>query len=212
MGPRDRRLKERGETRAMILDAARGLFAASGSEAVTMRKIAEEVGYTPMAIYSYFRDKDALLRALCDADFAALRSSVARIARGADPIERLRRMGRAYADFALGHPNHYRLMFMNPPPWPPADAPPAGAGRPERDTYRFMRSAVEDALAAGRFRRELRDPDLLAQTIWGGVHGVIALHLALAGDPWVDWRPVRTAVRLMIDALVRGLGAEGEHT
>jgi AcrR family transcriptional regulator len=213
MKPNERRQRDREEFRARILDAARELFATSGYEAVTMRRIAERIEYTPMAIYSYFRDKDALLRALCDADFAALRTALARVARAADPIARLRRMGRAYADFAEGHPNHYRLMFMSPPPWPAPGSSGAGAegGGPERDTYSAIKAAVEAALSAGRFRPELRDADLLTQTIWGGVHGVIALHLALGGDPWVDWRPAKKSVRLMIDALIRGLTIEGEQ-
>jgi AcrR family transcriptional regulator len=208
--PKERRRRDRDEFRARILDAARELFATSGYEAVTMRKIAERIEYTPMAIYSYFRDKDALLRALCDADFSALRTSLSRIARAADPIVRLRRMARAYADFAGGHPNHYRLMFMSPPPWPAPEDPGADIDgeSPERDTYSSLKAVVEEAMAAGRFRPELRDTDLLTQTIWGGVHGVIALHLAMANDPWVEWRSAKQTVRLMIDTLVRGLSLE----
>jgi hypothetical protein len=46
---------------------------------------------------------------------------------------------------------------------------------------------------------------LLAQTIWAGGHGVIALEIAKGNDPWVVWRPVKKRVEQMIDAMINGL-------
>src|SRR5262245_8666913 len=112
MGTKDRRQRERAAVRAKILDAARELFVTQGVEAVTMRKIAEKIDYTATALYTHFADKDALLRALCDADFLKLRGAFERIARMDDPIERLRKLGKEYVRFALEYPNHYKLMFM----------------------------------------------------------------------------------------------------
>src|SRR4051812_49858520 len=40
-----------------------------------------------------------------------------------------------------------------------------------------------------------RDPDLVAQVMWSGVHGVAALHLVMSRDDWLDWRPVETIAR-----------------
>ena len=51
----------------MILDAARELFATEGYEAVTMRRIADRIEYSPTAIYFHFKDKESLVRELCDA-------------------------------------------------------------------------------------------------------------------------------------------------
>ena len=66
-----RRKQQQDELRAKILDAARELFVAQGVEAVTMRKVADKIGYTATTLYNHFEDKDALLRALCDADFGS---------------------------------------------------------------------------------------------------------------------------------------------
>jgi hypothetical protein len=62
-----------------------------------------------------------------------------------------------------------------------------------------------EGLAAGRFRPELRDPDMIAQLFMAGMHGIVSLHIARGKDPWVKWRPVRQKARLMVEALIRGL-------
>jgi len=202
-----RREREKLDTRQRILDAARELFASEGYDAVTMRKIADKIEYTPTAIYFHFEDKDALIRELCAADFLALAQAFQPIALVPDPIERIKRTGSAYIEFALAHPNHYRLMFMTPKPMGEEDLRQYGVekGNPAQDAYAFLRQAVVEALASGRFRAGLDDPDLICQTLWAGVHGVAALHIALAGDPWVEWRSPERRTAMMLEALFSGL-------
>ena len=72
MGLKERREREREEVRGKILDAARELFVAEGYAAVTMRKIAAAIEYSPTAIYLHFRDKEAVINAICDTDFLKL--------------------------------------------------------------------------------------------------------------------------------------------
>lgn len=210
MGIKERRERERHEVRTAILDAARELFARDGYEAVTMRKVAEAIEYSPTAIYLHFPDKETLVRELCLCDFQSLAKAFQRIAREKDPLERLRKAGLAYVDFALEHPNHYRVMFMTPHPHPQEgeDLAALGKGNPEEDAWAFFRGTVAEAIAAGRLRPELNDPDLVGQALWAGVHGVVALHIAKKGDPWVDWRPLKKTVALVIDGLLRGLTAK----
>jgi AcrR family transcriptional regulator len=174
-----------------------------------MRRVAERIEYTTAVIYTHFRDKGTLLRALCDADFRAFHESLRRIATGPDPLERLRRMGLAYVDFALEHPNHYRLMFMSKPLPGGRDAEPE-RGDPRRDAYEFLRESVAAAWAAGRFRESYTDPELLALVIWSGVHGVVSLYLAMPpGRPFAGLSP-QQAAEAMTEALLHGLGrAEG---
>lgn len=68
----DRRERQKREIRQRILDVARDLFAVEGYEAVTMRRIAEQVEYSPAAIYLHFADKEELFRALCKNDITHL--------------------------------------------------------------------------------------------------------------------------------------------
>src|SRR4028119_1353956 len=101
MGTLERRERERSETRAKILDAARDLFAEHGYDAVSMRKIAEAIEYSPTAIYVHFKDKEALFHELCRGDFGRLAHESQRLGSIADPVERLRLLGHAYMRFAL---------------------------------------------------------------------------------------------------------------
>src|SRR6266446_3347136 len=149
MGSAERRNRERLELREKILATAREMFASEGIEAVTMRKIAERIEYSATAIYQYFPDKDALLREICERDFAALAQQSMRVAREPDPVQRLRKLGRAYVEFALAHPSSYRLMFMTPK-GVEQKANLEGRGVPERDAYAMLRSVVQQCIDEDR--------------------------------------------------------------
>lgn len=209
MGTMERRQRERQELRGQILDAARELFAEQGYEAVTMRKIAERIEYSATAIYFHFKDKEALLRELCDTDFGLLAHEFQKIARIADPVDRLRHIGRAYVGFGLGHPNHYRLMFMTPhPAGMCADDSRLKRGNPEEDAYAFLRATSAQAIAAGRLSPEFDDADLVSQMVWAGTHGVVSLHIAKCNDDWVDWRDVKKTAEALIEVMIDGLVVE----
>lgn len=208
MGVKERREREREELRTKILDAARELFATEGYEAVTMRKIAEKVEYSATAIYLHFADKEALLHEICETDFASLAKQFQKIAKVDDPLERLRRIGLAYTDFALEFPNHYRLMFMTPhPPIAHDDEGLKRKGNPEEDAYAFLVATVKEAIEKKRLAAAYKDAELVAQIVWAGVHGVISLQRCKCNDPWIDWRPLKKTAAAAIDAMLKGLEA-----
>lgn len=204
MGSRERRQRESERTRATILGAARALFARHGYEAVTMREIARKIEFTPTAIYFHFKNKDFLLRELCREDFQALASHLQRIGRVADPINRIRQMGLAYVEFGLRYPHHYRLQFMMPSVNATLEEAGLEKGNPDQDAFAFLQQSVGEALRAGRFRPEWNDAELMAQTFWSGVHGVVSLSLSKSKDPWIQWRPVKRRASMMIEALLVG--------
>ena len=202
-----RRARDRQRVRDRILDAARELFAAEGYEAVTIRRVADAIEYTPPVIYQHFTDKRALLREICFEDFRTFARAFGSVTTQPDPIERLRRMGEAYVEFALTHPNHYRLMFMTSVPGglDKAHMDPEGRGNPELDAYARLRALVDDAFHAGHFRPELQDPALIAHVLWQTVHGVVSMHIARGDEPWIDYRDPRETARLAMTAVLRGL-------
>jgi len=208
MGSNERREREKQEVRTKILDAARELFSKEGYEAVTMRKIAEKIEYSATAIYFHFKDKEDLIRELCTHDFLEFAQIFLKIAKVADLRERMRRSATAYLDFALTHPNQYRLMFMTPPPLAPTEREDLTRGNPEQDAYAFLEANVRELVEQKLLRPELKDPALVAQTIWAGLHGVAALYVARTGDGWLELRPVKTATRFMVETLMRGLFVE----
>jgi len=199
-----RRERQKADTRQAILDAARELFVTDGVEATTMRAIAGKIGYTPTAIYHHFRDKDALIKELCMADFAALGQAMHKIGRIDDPVDRLRRMGSAYTDFALDNPSQYRFMFMTALKHPLLDANGAVVTAPDEDAYVFLFSTVEEGIQRDLYRPELSDAAELSQMFWGGIHGVISLWFTHSKDPHITLRDPRETVRTMCDAMIRG--------
>jgi AcrR family transcriptional regulator len=205
VGTIERRQRELGKLRTKILNAARMLFIEHGYDAVTMRAVAKKIEYSPTTIYLHFKDKESLIQELCTLDFLTLARAFQRIARVADPVERLRQIGRAYADFGQHHPNHYRLMFMTPHPAFDPDEKDVEKGNPEQDAYAFLKYTIAEGVRAKRYRTGVADVELIAQTVWAGIHGVIALEIAKSHDPWVEWRSVKKRIDSMIETLVRGL-------
>jgi AcrR family transcriptional regulator len=206
MGTIERRERERTETRDKILDAARELFVTEGYDGVSMRKVAQKIEYSPTAIYVHFQDKEQLFLELCHSDFRRLAESFGQLGQIADPVERLRRIGFAYMQFGLENPNHYRMMFMTSHPEIPDEVEKEmGKGNPEEDAYAFLQQTVREALEAGAFRPDLKDADLIAQTLWAGVHGVVSLQIAKCTDSWVPWRSSEDRAHLVIDGLLQGM-------
>ena len=206
MGVKERRERERVETRDKILDAARELFITKGYDGVSMRQVADRIEYSATAIYEYFDDKEALFHELCQEDFARLAAVFQSRSMAADPIQRLKQIGQTYIDFGLNYPNHYKLMFMTPLPNPELDERDREIkGNPEVDAYAFLKHTVEQAIGAGAFRPEFQDAELVSQTLWASVHGVISLEIAKHCDPWVQWRPIAKRAQAMLDAVLRGM-------
>ena len=208
MGVQERRLRERSETRDKILDAARELFITEGYEGVSMRKVAEKIEYSPTAIYVHFADKQELFKELCMQDFSKL-AEIFQSSAGLDPIDRLRHIGHTYIGFGIQYPNHYKLMFMTAHPVvEPCDEEKEIKGNPEMDAYAFLKFTVQEAIDRGLLREELHDAELVSQTLWAAVHGVISLQIAKENDHWVDWRSIEDRADTMLDAILRGLVRE----
>jgi AcrR family transcriptional regulator len=190
MGIAERREREREEVRRKILDAAQELFATEGYERVTMRRIAQAIEYSPTTIYLHFKDKDELVHSLCDEDFRKLIGELGTVDGGADPIEKIRQLGRGYARFGVTYPNHYRFMFMTPFG---EGHPPSPAGE---QAFGIVRAMVAEAIAAGRFRPG--DVDTVAQVLWASLHGAVALLINYGSEKF----PCRPAVPDLVEQLI----------
>lgn len=205
MPPKLKTEAERQQLRTLIIDAARELFVTRGVEAVTMREIAKRIDYSATSIYLHFADKESLLRAICDTDFLALATALKTILNIQEPVERLIALGNGYAQFALSHPNHYRLMFMTPHAPTGPEQSTLLQNNPEQDAYFQLKTVVNEIFRIGKFKTELTDPDLIAQTIWAGIHGVCSLQIIMAQDTWVEWRDIELRLLAMQQVMLLGL-------
>jgi len=198
VGTVQRREREREELRRKILDAARELFAREGYERVTMRAIAQAIEYSPTAIYHHFEDKDDLVMALCEDDFGRLLGALRATPPPEDAVERVRQLGRAYARFALEHPNHYRFMFMTPNKL----EKPREVHSPGQQAFGLVRSAVADALERGQL--QARDATTAAQVLWSGLHGAVSLLITLRPEHWPDAPASPDLIDQVIEHGIRG--------
>jgi AcrR family transcriptional regulator len=208
MGIKERREREKDQTRTRIMDAARELFASEGYEAVSMRRIAQEIEYSPTAIYVHFADKQELFREICSEDFARLATVFAKLAKIEDPLEQICQIGQEYIRFALEYPNHYRLMFMTRHVHEPGEALPESKGNPDEDAYAFLKMAVQRGISAGLFRRDLEDASLITQTLWAVAHGVASLQIVKGNDPWIEWAAIELRAKTALQAVVAGMRAD----
>jgi AcrR family transcriptional regulator len=115
MEGRSRNPRGEGERlRGVLLDVATELLGeVRDVERLSVRAVTARAGVSPSALYLHFADKDALVAAIKERCFAALRDRLeaARDAHPDDPWAGLREMGGAYLAFAAEQPGWYEVCF-----------------------------------------------------------------------------------------------------
>lgn len=173
MGSKQRRERERQALRQAILDAAREIAASEGWQAVTIRKVAEAIDYTPPIIYEYFDSKNDLLLALLIEGFQQLTQSLQQAQTGdASPQELLLQVALAYWRFAFMAPELYQVMHgLGGVPFGTAETP-----QDAHNAFAALRSAVCRVLDAQGV--QLPDVDGEVDLFWSTLHGLITLTMA----------------------------------
>src|SRR3978361_855133 len=91
------------------------MFADHGYEAVTLRAIAKEIGYTHAVIYQHFPDKWHILAELSSETIALMVQNFDAIAaKHLRPKERLFATSRGLIQFCTAHPQQFRNVFFGP--------------------------------------------------------------------------------------------------
>jgi AcrR family transcriptional regulator len=173
--PRTELTEKQIETfRAQTVRAATRLFAKKGYEAVTMRALASKLRVSPMTIYRYFEDKEALFTMVRTDAFRRFADRQADAVKRSDLAaeETLVELGRAYIRFALDEPESYRIMFELNQKVTRSDAE---LETQQKRAFFYLHRAVEQAVESGH--RE-GDPLTVAHIAWAQVHGIVSLHLA----------------------------------
>lgn len=169
--PNKRRGYHHGNLRTALLTEARLLIRERGTHAVTLRDLGERLGVSRTAPYRHFRDRKALLGAVAEQSALTLTAALNAVRSGdGNVLSRLRRMGRAYLQFAEEDPSGYRLIFHEPEllhePDPALKAAVDAA-------FGELSAMVAEAQQAGVLKRE--ETALLATHIWSVIHGLAAL-------------------------------------
>ncbi len=157
-----------------ILDTARRIITSKGYAALSMRRVAREIGYSATSIYLHYESKDALVHALIDEGMERLREALlSASSQEADPVTRIEKVLRAYVQFGLENPELYEIMFMLHPQ-PMQRYPTANYRRARRNL-----DIIADVLGqASGDPVPAIDARLSATAVWSAVHGVLALIVA----------------------------------
>lgn len=205
MGASERRERERADLRQRILDAGRAILVDEGYQALTMRKLADKVEYTPGALYAHFPDKDALVRAICQVDMQAFARECHVALQRPDPIDQLRELARIYARFALEHPQQYKVLFVLDPVPAISHDELLDRGNPESDAYAVLELAVTAAIEAGHLPGMRARPQLVAQLLWAAIHGVVSIEIRRHEGLQIPFEPIEDRVEAMCDTMLAGL-------
>jgi AcrR family transcriptional regulator len=140
--------------RDQIVHVARSLAESDGWAAVTMRRLAGEIGATQPVLYSAFPSRQALIDAVALEGFRDIAAALEAV--DASPTARMR----AYLDFAAGHPRVYEAMFSMPSglPFATDDTP-----EPLRRAFAAIHDVFPDA------------DGTRAEVAWSALHGLATL-------------------------------------
>jgi len=175
MASKDRILRLKEETRSSILEAAYKIVKEEGWQALSMRKIADEIEYTAPIIYEYFSNKEAILAELNKKGYLYLAKEMEEARnKHENPGKQLEAMWMAYWNFAFKKKELYQLMFgvqMNCCQLQKTKEAEAPA------------KLVTDAIRQLMNGKNLSEDEVCRRyyTFWSVVHGLVSINLVNRG-------------------------------
>jgi AcrR family transcriptional regulator len=168
----DRKLRQKEEVRASILDTAWEMVVTEGWQSFSIRKVADAIEYSVPVIYSHFENKDAILLEFNRKGFKLLAEALAKAKAGQEkPADQIRAMGRAYWNYAFANKEYYQLMFgLGIPTCDTASRIPALA-----DFNEVIISSIEGMVAPGK--QPSFNPWLKYQSFWSMLHGLVSINM-----------------------------------
>lgn len=171
MGISERKERNKKKMRGLILKTAMKLFLEEGFENVTVRRIAENIEYSPAAIYLYYKDKDEILYAIHEIGFEKLYKHQQTILSIKNPWKRLKKHGSIYIKFALENLEYYDLMFIM--------RGPAKMIKEKMEweiglrSFEFLKKNINECMKSGYLSKA--NLDVAAFAFWSLTHGIASL-------------------------------------
>lgn len=175
------RREEKERVRERILDAAQKMMIEDGFRALSIRKLAGQVGYSAGNIYLYFENREAIARELCVRGYAEMLAWLEEgAATAAEPAAKLRAAGTAYLRFGLARPEMYRLIYMDDPAYLEAVFAQRREDDPATRAYELL---VELAASVLGTKTDRAAAVRLAESCWAAMHGIVSLKLSCPSFP-----------------------------
>ncbi len=188
-----------------IIDIAMDLFSDQGYENVSMRKIAERAGCAPPTLYHYFANKRALLQHIWTRVFDHSGDYLhERYNRSADPRQNVHDILGIYIGYWLDHQDNYRVIFqIEDLTAKPNQDYDIDESRGLKKVISSLSLEINKCLKLKIFRPE--DPELIFQTLFGGVMGLANSLITTREFPWRDNDKI---IKLWLDSMITGLEAK----
>lgn len=165
-----------------MVDAGVEIMERDGLQALSVRKLAAEVGTSTMAVYTHFGGMTGLVDAVASEVFTRFADALNGVPHTDDPVADFIRMGIEYHRFALANPERYSLMFGVGSPTSVArfraDLTVTGTAAGRQDwglSFEALLTAVRRMIAAGRIRDD--GVEVVAGRFWSISHGAVMLEM-----------------------------------
>lgn len=191
--------EQRAEIRNGIQKAASDLYNREGISAISARAVAQKAGVSVGTIYAHFGDLTGLMRSLwiptVERQGQALRALAAEFDA---PLPRLKALLQDYIRFGVENAELYKgvLMFVRPEKLPLPDTDPLTT----IDFADLLIETIKDGQKSGEINQG--DPEMIAQMVWSGVHGCLALPVNLER---LSLKPAETIADPLIDGLIKAI-------
>lgn len=164
--------------RTRMIERAAAIIAERGAAGLSLRRLADESGTSTSAVYALFGNRDGLVRAVAEEAFRRFAAHLAAVEQTEDPLADMLTLGVAYRASALAEPFFYQVMFDSGPARVPVGDVAA------QPAFAVLRAAVRRCQDAGLLPAQ-PPAEAMAFSIWGHVHGLVALELAglMPGTP-----------------------------
>jgi len=211
--------RRRARTRELILSAAEKVFREEGEAGLSIRRLADEINYSPAAIYKYFGSKAELVEELKQAFFERFNTRLAAVMTGDRPFMDTAIGGlEAYVLTAIERPHHYTAAFSGEAPqeMAPHATPERALEFAESQAglaFCSLEEMIAEGVRDGYFHPRL-DIDLAAKSVWASIHGLAMLIAHLPCYPDMRGHPasgeqaafIRHHAELLVAGLVAGPG------
>jgi len=175
----ERRLEEKDQRRAEILDAAETVAARDGIDAITMDQVARQARISRALLYVYFKDRNDLHMGICERGLELLKSRFA--AEAAQPVcglAQVQGMGRSYVSFSREFPAYFAALSHFHASVPAAgelDGNIASCLQGGNEVHALLVQSLHAGMQDGSIAPAAGDPAAIAMTLWGFMHGIIQI-------------------------------------
>jgi AcrR family transcriptional regulator len=168
------------EFRSKVGKRALEIYRAEGFGAVSMRRLAKEVGCAPMTIYAHFEGKTDILRYLWADVLKDMSNEIEmKLKSVAGPNERLRSAAHTFIDYWIDHPDHFRLVFMSD-----------HVTRADVSTFVTDENTLAHFVMFSDLTREVlpaeHDVKIRTDTLASGLIGIVLCMNTMPDYPWAD--------------------------